>query len=335
MLAHMQASATSCGIDTVAFLVLKQLIGTLTHPVVQMSRSTPSLTWYDFCCACFFCLFVFFLIGPFHTSTSNVSARYETDITPARWTFSIWMVIYTWLSLMVIYLTAYTCRGSWSQCLLPYAFYFSWLANMVLNMMWLLLFDRELMLTALVVLVLIVVSSYSALFFCCFAADHYGLWLKRYHPKDLTCVRILIQNGLALYATWTSIASLINFSLVLHLWGVDKSTAATTSLCILFAELVGWFILENWVLDRWVRNILTIYPVVIVALVGNVLKHFHPHDPSPNSVFMVVLLVLTCIILVLRVCTVIWKNRRQPLHSIFARQLISSPLDGSKIRIFT
>lgn len=46
------------------------------------------------------------------------------------------------------------------------------------------------------------------------------------------------------------------------------------------------FILENWVLDRWVRNILTVYPVVIVALVGNVWKHFNPADPTANSVFM-------------------------------------------------
>lgn len=46
------------------------------------------------------------------------------------------------------------------------------------------------------------------------------------------------------------------------------------------------FILENWVLDRWVRNILTVYPVVIVALVGNVWKHFNPDDPTANAVFM-------------------------------------------------
>lgn len=49
---------------------------------------------------------------------------------------------------------------------------------------------------------------------------------------------------------------------------------------------VGRFILENWVLDRWVRNILTIYPVVIVALVGNIWKHFNPAHPSTNAVFM-------------------------------------------------
>ncbi|XP_003440242.1 uncharacterized protein LOC100693225 [Oreochromis niloticus] len=273
--------------------------------------------------------------GPFHTSTGNVSARYETGITPAGWTFSIWGVIYTWLTLMVIYITSYTCRGSWAQCLLPYGFYICWLSNMVLNIIWLLLWDAEMTLASLVVLILIAVSGYSALFFCCFATDYYGLWLQTYHRKDLTFLRVLVQNGLALYTTWTSIASLINFSVVLHLWGVDKSTAATASLCILFAEVLAWFILENWVLDRWVRNILTIYPVVIVALVGNVYKHFNPADPTPNAIFMVVLLVLACILFVSRFFTVLWRNKWRPLHSPGSARLMVSPLDGRTFRVLS
>lgn len=32
---------------------------------------------------------------------------------------------------------------SWAQCLLPYAFYVCWLVNMVMNITWLLLWDRE------------------------------------------------------------------------------------------------------------------------------------------------------------------------------------------------
>ncbi|XP_037535197.1 uncharacterized protein LOC119412283 [Nematolebias whitei] len=273
-------------------------------------------------------------IGPFVSTAANVSARYETDITPAGWTFSIWSVIYIWLSLMVIYLTSYVFRGSWAQSLLPYGFYLSFLCNMLLNVAWLFLWDRELMVAAMVVLMLIAFTNYCALFFSCYATDYYGLWLKTYHSKDLACLRILVQNGLAVYTTWTSIASLLNFSVVLHLWGVDKSTAATVSLCILFAEVVGWFILENWVLDRWVRNILTVYLVVIVALAGNVNKHFNPPDPTPNSVFTVVLLVLACILLVSRICAVIWRNKKQPLLLPDLERQMVSPLEGSKFKIF-
>ncbi|KAG7524626.1 hypothetical protein JOB18_014728 [Solea senegalensis] len=273
--------------------------------------------------------------GFFHSSTGNVSGRYETGITPAGWTFSIWGVIYTWLTLMVIYITSYAFRGSWAQYLLPCAFYFCWLSSMVMNVAWLVLWDKEFMLAALVVLILLVISNYSALFFCCFATDYYGIWLKTYHCKDLACLYILAQNGLAVYTTWTSIASLINFSLVLQLWGVDKTTAATASLCILFGFVIVWFILENWVLDRWVRNILTIYAVVIVALVGNVYRHYNPADPTPNSIFMVVLLVVACVLLVSRVFTVIWRNKWRPLHSPGSARLMVSPLDSRKFRLFT
>ncbi|KAM6918300.1 uncharacterized protein FYW49_007926 [Xenentodon cancila] len=273
--------------------------------------------------------------GPFHSSTGNVSAKYETNITPAGWTFSIWGVIYTWLTLMMIYITSYVFRGSWAQYLLPYAFYFCWLSNMLLNMAWLLLWDWELMLAALVVLVMMVISSCSALSFCCFATDYYGLWLKAYHKKDLLCLQILVQNGLAVYTTWTCIASLINFSLVLNLWGVAKDTAATASLCILFAELMAWFILENWVLDRWVRNIVTVYPVVIVALVGIIYKQLNLADPTPNCVFMMVQLVVACILCISRFCTVTWSNRWRPLHSPGSARLMVSPLDGSKFKLLS
>ncbi|XP_068605337.1 uncharacterized protein si:dkey-29d8.3 [Brachionichthys hirsutus] len=273
--------------------------------------------------------------GPFHSTTGNVSSRYETDITPAGWTFSIWGVIYTWLTLMVVYLTSFVFRGSWAQCLLPYAFYLCWLSNLILNAVWLLLWDRESMLAALVVLIMLVISSHSMLFFCCLATDRYGIWLRTYHRRDLACLRILVQNGLALYTTWASVASLINFSLVLQLWGVDSSTAATASLCILLGEVLGWFFLENWVLDRWVRNILTVYPVLIFALVGNIARHFNPADPTANSIFMVVLLALACVLLFFRVCTVIWKNYRKPLDSPGSERLMVSPLDPKKFKMFT
>lgn len=49
-----------------------------------------------------------------------------------------------------------------------------------------------------------------------------------------------MQNGLAVYSTWSSIAALLNLAVVLQVWGVDRSTAATAALVILLAELLGW-----------------------------------------------------------------------------------------------
>lgn len=49
--------------------------------------------------------------GPFQRSTGNISDRYQTEITPAGWTFSIWGVIYSWLFLMNAYILTWLCRG--------------------------------------------------------------------------------------------------------------------------------------------------------------------------------------------------------------------------------
>lgn len=46
------------------------------------------------------------------------------------------------------------------------------------------------------------------------------------------------------------------------------------------------FGIENFLLYQHVRYILTIYPVVIIALVGNVTKHYDPAAPSANAIFM-------------------------------------------------
>lgn len=45
------------------------------------------------------------------------------------------------------------------------------------------------------------------------------------------------------------------------------------------------FCVENFVIDRHVRYILTIYPVVIWALVGNVSRDYDPEAPGRNATF--------------------------------------------------
>lgn len=48
--------------------------------------------------------------GPFTTTTANISAVFDTPITPSGWTFSIWSIIYVWLTVMIIYILSGLCR---------------------------------------------------------------------------------------------------------------------------------------------------------------------------------------------------------------------------------
>ncbi|KFQ33076.1 hypothetical protein N331_03484, partial [Merops nubicus] len=48
--------------------------------------------------------------GLFRTTPGNISAKYQTDFTPAGWTFLIWNVIYAWQLAWLLYALSGVCR---------------------------------------------------------------------------------------------------------------------------------------------------------------------------------------------------------------------------------
>ncbi|GAB0187688.1 T-cell activation Rho GTPase-activating protein-like [Grus japonensis] len=184
--------------------------------------------------------------------------------------------------------------------LLPIPFYMVWILNNGLNVGWLFLWDREYLIPALVFLAALTLTTCAALFISHRVLSIHSSWLVKGHKAELWLIRILVQNGLALYATWTTIATLLNFAVVLiYKWNVSNKTATTASLSILTLHLVIWFYLENFFLDKYVRYTLTIYPVVIIALTG--------------SAF--VLLAITCLIFAVRLGLVMWRHCKRPLEA--------------------
>ncbi|XP_051971065.1 uncharacterized protein si:ch211-161h7.5 [Xyrauchen texanus] len=273
-------------------------------------------------------------VGPFLNTTSAISNKYDTDITPSGWTFSIWGVIYTWLTLMHAYILSTTCRRTaygpmyCSPAVLPYGFFISWILNMLLNIGWLLLWDRKVMIASLIFLALIAFTNYLMIFFSCHGLKEYGAWLNKYHKVDLWCLRMLVQNAIATYTTWTTIATLINFTIVLNYdAGMTRSDAGTVSLSILLGEVVAWFIVENIVFEKHLRYILTVYPVVIVALIGNMTKNFKAANPSRNGIFIAVLLGLACALFAIRVVLIIWRHIKHPLYRGMNAEEVVSPTE--------
>ena len=118
------------------------------------------------------------------------------------------------------------------------------------NIAWIFLWDREFIVASGVVIALLA--------FCLLLAVGFSMWgLSVAQPeleasksikKEIWLNRILVQNALDIYATWVSIATLLNLAMILvYVFGVPEEDASTISLGILAAELVIYFIMDMFI----------------------------------------------------------------------------------------
>lgn len=249
--------------------------------------------------------------GPFrhlfgNATTGEVSDKFYIEITPAGWAFAIWGLIYAWQTAWIIYSLTLLCRKNTLVVVSPVLLVVYALSSAV-NISWLILWSRELLQASSVVLFAISFLLYGTL------AKSYmtvNIETKAVPKRDFILTQVLVNNGIALYATWCTIASLINLTMALaYFHGVDQDIACTISLSILAVEIVVWFSLENTILDKYVRYTLSIYPVVIWALSASINKNWNP--AKRNSVISVVLLAVACTLLVIRVIVVVWREMKQ------------------------
>ena len=110
---------------------------------------------------------------------------------------------------------------------------------------------------------------------------------------DLWLNSILIQNGILTYATWTTIAALLNLSSVLTYWAdLAEETASIICLSILTVELVLYFIVDIFLLERHLRSAFMAYPVVIWSTTAVLVNNWDPN--STTSIFTAVIVALGC-----------------------------------------
>ena len=219
------------------------------------------------------------------------------QVTPAGFTFAIWGVIFIWQSLWLGYAWTFICRPEAPRTIAT-GVYPAFAVSSVINISWLYLFGNELINWALGFLVgfdLVIYVTISAL------AIYFFANMTVASKTDDRLTRVLVLNGLSFYATWTTIAALVNISIVLqYTFNVDATTVGTVILTLLAAVLLIYFSLENTILDQYARDVFAVYPVVIWALIGVVAKHWGKSGEERNSVFALILLLVTVALTFLR-----------------------------------
>ena len=233
----------------------------------------------------------------------NVSDAYELVVTPDGWTFAIWGVIYVWQFLWLLYGWRFVVRPS-SAKIIPLLTYILFSISCLINIGWIYAFTNREMAVAFALLFLLSITLYATIGISVVVFYYRVEHLKRQQQKvDLVLTTILLHNGLAVYATWTSIATLLNMGIIMQYTGNNRQDATTVGivlLSILLLEEIVWFLLENSILDRFVRYIFTIYPVLIWALAGVLSKHVDDDDLDKTNSTAVGALVLSGLLFIIR-----------------------------------
>ena len=269
-------------------------------------------------------MYTFFFPGVFYNSTGSVSDKFPTDITPTGWTFSIWGVIYAWQALFLVYSLSTICRKGFNDAYLyhdpeicPGIIYLLYVINMGLNITWLFLWDRQYFIPSFVVIALTPFTLFVMLVFSCRAVLKHGLELtKAGMKKEIWLIRILVHNAFGIYATWTSIATLLNLSIMLtHVSEISlqKETSTTISLVILIVEILLFSFFDIILLDRYIRYLFTPYLVIPVALVGILVKNWS--QDKRNSILTMTLLAASAILLAMKIVVMTWRSVKKPIFT--------------------
>lgn len=258
--------------------------------------------------------------GLFLNSTGDISYKYYLEITPSGWTFSIWGVIYIWEAVWIIYSIVNIFRKTeqgplyLNPIVLSPVFFLIFTLNMCLNLAWLFLFDRQVIEVAFVCLFFIAFTLYICLFFSYRNLDRNLGTLAKYSPNDIWLIRIFVQNGISTYATWTTIATLLNLAMTIAYRSdpaIPQSTASTVALSFLLVEITVFVVFDFFFLDRYTRYTLTPYCVIVFALTGSIAKNYT--DGARNSIFTAILLAIAIALLIVKCVLCAWRHIRGPI----------------------
>lgn len=198
------------------------------------------------------------------------SALLETSlpISPSPWTHALWLVLFVWELGFLLLCCFMLCRPRLPHLVCP-LFYPAYSLACLLRVGWVFAFGRGLHPLALALVgveTLVLVACVSLL-----TGYLYFIrgTLKYYYPCWFWWTRLLVLNATVIYLTLSFVWSLFGLGWVLVSdAGLAEETASTILLSLLASCVVTYFLLENSILDRFLRYVFAPYPVFLWTLVG-------------------------------------------------------------------
>lgn len=208
----------------------------------------------------------------FPNTVSDISRSFELEMTPAKKTFAIWGIIFLLQLSWMIYCVSTIFRTDPSAKILTNRFFIGFIVNIVLVTSWLFTWARK---EGVVSFLILLVSQICLVVTIGFAMEDLAEFLDKNEKfqdgsnQDVWIQRWLVQNALLFYATWTTVATLINFAIVLSYYmGLTTKKASIISLTILGGLASAWFFYENFTDFKYPICSFTPYIVLMIASAG-------------------------------------------------------------------
>nr|CAB3262978.1 uncharacterized protein LOC100186076 [Phallusia mammillata] len=270
--------------------------------------------------------------GLFYNTLSNLNNKYAQQVSPKSIAFGIiWPIIYFWNLVGIIYIVV-SCflpvaksPVKMAPSLVPKTFLISYCAAFIVTVGWLFAFDREVMGLSFALLLVAALSVYVSVGALCKAAADNAEALEKDNKVVFWLMRILVQNGLSLLGTWLTVATLVNLAVVIiyeDSFGLEAAVqrgtisivnGSTVSLVILLVIVITWFVLENFVLEKYCRYLYTIYPVFILATSALIDKLRALPNGKQNLIIASVDLAVVLVAFIVRVILAVYRRNQRLL----------------------
>lgn len=235
----------------------------------------------------------------------NMSRKYIIDIMPTEAVFSLlWSLIYIWQLAWLLYacVCAFRRTSDGTPLLervdfLPPAVFVSFLLSKIACDIWLFTWAYEHIALSGFLLAFSTVAAQLALIFSLTSLENRKaeLYQNDLH-KDVHITRLLVHNGLALFTTWLSIATVLTFTIFLkYNTKMDELSAGTTGLSILLLFVITYFLFENFFFRRYHLWLITPWFAFLATYIGTINGNWVDMKPTRNNVFTVALLIVSAV----------------------------------------
>ncbi|XP_068199665.1 uncharacterized protein [Antennarius striatus] len=159
------------------------------------------------------------------------------------------------------------------------------------------LWDRHDILGAVLSWWLIPVLSFYMLYISYSNLIKYKTALSIISPGVIPWTRYLTQNGLAAFAWWSLLHATVGFGILLkYKAGMLDALAGTAVLTIVCLSTLIWFVLQSFLLSKYLRSTFSVYAILILGLGSMFTRNYSVSDLPANTVYCGFLMVLMTIL---------------------------------------